>query len=50
MPMTKDQMFVRLANFLKKNCMLVADYRDSNAPWTLLEQLRKFEEAEKAKK
>lgn len=41
---TKDQLFVRLANFLRRNARIVADYRDSNAPWTLLNQLELFEE------
>lgn len=41
--MTKAQLFVRLANFLKQNVSIVADYRDSNAPWTLLEQLDHYE-------
>jgi hypothetical protein len=41
--MTKDQLFVRLANFLHRNVGLVADHRDSNAPWTLLEQLQDYE-------
>lgn len=41
--MTKDQLFTRLANFLKRNVDIVADYRDSNTPWYLLEQLQQFE-------
>lgn len=38
--MTRDQLFNRLANFLKQNAQLVADARDSNRPWTLLANLQ----------
>lgn len=49
MAMTKDQLFVQLANFLKHNCGIVADFRDSNTPWTLREQLEQFEEEQRTK-
>lgn len=45
--LTKDQMFVKLANFLRRNAGIVADARDSNGPWDLLEQLDRFEEQRK---
>ncbi len=41
--MTKDKLFARLAGFLKRNVQMVADARDSNAPWYLLEQLNEYE-------
>lgn len=41
--MTKQQLFVRLANFLRHNVSLVSDMRDTNSPWTLLEQLDRYE-------
>jgi hypothetical protein len=42
--MTKDQLFVKLANFLRRNVSLVADATDSNGPWNLLTQLDRYEE------
>lgn len=42
--LTHDQMLRRLALFLRRHAMLVADAIDSNYPWTLIEQLDRFEE------
>lgn len=40
----KDKLFRALARFLRANVTLVADYRDSNAPWNLLTRLQIYEE------
>lgn len=48
--MTKDQLFKKLAQFLRQNVQLVADARDSNGPWHLLAYLQQFEDDEKERK
>jgi hypothetical protein len=42
----KDRLFSRLAGFLRRNAGIVADARDSNEPWRLLQELDNFEDAE----
>jgi hypothetical protein len=46
----KDKLFQRLASFLRANVNLVADFRDSDAPWNLLSELEDYEEDLKGKK
>ncbi len=43
---TKDKLFKALERFLRQNVSLVADTRDSNAPWNLLDRLDRFKEKE----
>ena len=44
---TKDGLFRAMERFIRANAMLVADARDSNAPWKLIERLDRFKEKEK---
>jgi hypothetical protein len=47
---TRDGLFRAMERFIRDNASLVADARDTNQPWNLIERLDRFKQREREEK